>query len=105
MASRLIRNQLPSNGLRVRAPCPPLFQTDRKKLCVLRVIVGGVVMRANRDPLVRHTWMLTRPFRQSLRSKPQPARNCFQLSLTDHPASSGSTLVTPFWDETVWQLW
>jgi hypothetical protein len=24
MASRLIRNQLPSNGLRVRAPCPPL---------------------------------------------------------------------------------
>ncbi len=25
MASRLIRNQLPSNGLRVRAPCPPLF--------------------------------------------------------------------------------
>gem|GEM_PF-6477241 len=24
MVSRLIRNQLPSDGLRVRAPCPPL---------------------------------------------------------------------------------
>jgi len=26
MVSRLIRNQLPSNGLRVRAPCPPLSE-------------------------------------------------------------------------------
>ncbi len=26
MASRLIRNQLPRNGLRVRAPCPPLLR-------------------------------------------------------------------------------
>jgi hypothetical protein len=25
MASRLIRNQLPRKGLRVRVPCPPLF--------------------------------------------------------------------------------
>ena len=29
MASRLIRNQLPSNGLRVRPPCPPLFLAKR----------------------------------------------------------------------------
>ena len=25
MASRLIRNQLPGNRLRVRVPCPPLY--------------------------------------------------------------------------------
>ena len=29
MVSRLIRNQLPSNGLRVRAPCPPLSEPLR----------------------------------------------------------------------------
>ena len=28
MASRLIRNQLPSNGLRVRPPCPPLLSKE-----------------------------------------------------------------------------
>ena len=28
MASRLIRNQLPSNGLRVRPPCPPLLSWE-----------------------------------------------------------------------------
>ena len=32
MASRLIRNQLPSNGLRVRPPCPPLAIRGIKRL-------------------------------------------------------------------------
>ena len=33
MASRLIRNQLPSNGLRVRVPCPPLSEkTSQSRL-------------------------------------------------------------------------
>lgn len=30
MVSRLIRNQLPSNGLRVRLPCPPPFKIVRQ---------------------------------------------------------------------------
>ena len=33
MASRLIRNQLPSDGLRVRAPCPPLVFGMSGKFC------------------------------------------------------------------------
>ena len=30
MASRLIRNQLPFTGLRVRVPCPPLHTRERR---------------------------------------------------------------------------
>lgn len=45
MASRLIRNQLPRNGLRVRAPCPPLIAVakDRRLLPAVFFYAAGLM--------------------------------------------------------------
>lgn len=63
MASRLIRNQLPRNGLRVRAPCPPLIAVakDRRLLPAVFFYAAGLDYRpafssatASAVPLTRH---------------------------------------------------
>ena len=46
MASRLIRNQLPRKGLRVRVPCPPLFIQGLDPSAVLNSDLGRAVSLA-----------------------------------------------------------
>ncbi len=50
--SRLIRNQLPGNGLRVRVPCPPLWS---KRPAKPRVFRGVFFVPFNGDKNVRFT--------------------------------------------------